>query len=69
MMFVVTSAAYIQEHSRLDFIMEINSMNPDQNAPLEHKQTREQTKIEPVKLHPCIRNIYSFNIRTLVKSA
>ena len=30
-----TSAAYIQEmHFRLDFIMEVNTMNPDQIAPL-----------------------------------
>ena len=28
-----TSAAYIQEHFRLDFIMEANNMNLDQTAP------------------------------------
>ena len=27
------SAAYIQEHFRLDFVMEANTMNPDQTAP------------------------------------
>ena len=27
------SAAYIQEHFRLDFIMEVITMNPDQSAP------------------------------------
>ena len=27
------SAAYIQVHFRLDFIMEVNTMNPDQTAP------------------------------------
>ena len=53
--FVFTSAAYIQEHFRLDFIMEANTMiiiNPDQTPPLLHivckigylrnKQMREQ---------------------------
>ena len=29
-----TSAAYIQVHFRLDFIMEANTMDPDQTAPL-----------------------------------
>ena len=28
-----TSAAYIQVHFRLNFIMEANTMNPDQTAP------------------------------------
>ena len=31
----LTSAAYIQVHFRLDSIMEANTMNPDQTAPLE----------------------------------
>ena len=29
-----TSAAYIQVHFRLDFIMEANTLNPNQMAPL-----------------------------------
>ena len=32
---LLTSAAYIQAHSRLDLIMEANTMNPDQTAPWE----------------------------------
>ena len=31
-----TSAAYIQIHLKLDFIMEENTMNPDQTAPKVH---------------------------------
>ena len=31
-----TSAAYIQIHLKLDFIMEANTMNPDQTAPKVH---------------------------------
>ena len=30
-----TSAAYIQVHFRLNFIMEATTMNPDQTAPME----------------------------------
>ena len=30
-----TPTAYIQENFRLEFIMEVNTMNPDQTAPME----------------------------------
>ena len=30
---LLTSAAYIQVHFRLDFFLEANAMNPDQTAP------------------------------------
>ena len=34
MLSAFTSAVYIQVHFRLDFIIEANTMNPDQTAPL-----------------------------------
>ena len=39
-----TSAAYIQVQFRLDFIMEANTMNPDQTA------SKEQSDLGPYKL-------------------
>ena len=33
MKMLFSSAAYIQEHFRLDIFTEANNMNPDQNAP------------------------------------
>ena len=35
MFLLFASAAYIQVHFRLDFLMEANIMNPDQTAPKE----------------------------------
>ena len=32
---IFTSAAYIQVHFRLNFIMEATTMNPDQTPPME----------------------------------
>ena len=43
------SAAYIQVHFRHDLIMEANTMNPDQTAPMDvfHFVCREQSDLSP----------------------